>query len=79
MLLLCVLLSAEGLTLLLLCCYVCCCQLKADEIVAPDESYSSDFMTLLPPHPTAQLVVEDRLSVEYQRKHIDELHRIAHT
>ena len=31
--LLCVLLSAEGLALLFLCCYVCCCQMKVCTVV----------------------------------------------
>ncbi|KAK7104950.1 ATP-dependent RNA helicase TDRD9-like [Littorina saxatilis] len=53
------------------------CQLAHHEIVPPDEDFDCDSLTLLPPHPTVHLASDDNMSVDLQRQHIDELHRIA--
>ena len=52
-------------------------QLSPHEIVALDDDYDSDYLTLLPPHPMVQLATNDQLSVDLQREHIDELHKKA--
>jgi hypothetical protein len=54
-------------------------QLGPQEVVAPDSEFENDYITLLPPHPTVQLAVpdDDLMSVDLQRNHIDQLHKIA--
>ena len=45
--------------------------------MAPDDDFDSDYLTLLPPHPMVLLVTSDKLSVDLQREHIDDLHKKA--